>query len=76
MKGNFTKAIFRLIFPGMFLLFLGTNFSWSQTNICAGDSISLKLTGYSGTFQWQKSTDTKAWTDIPNATSQTMSCTD
>ena len=44
----------------------------SQNAICAGTPISLDITGYSGTIQWQSSPNPGGpWTNIPGATNST-----
>ena len=53
--------LFRILIPGIFIFFLGVSPALSQTQICAGDSVVLNLTGYTGTFQWQKSADMLNW---------------
>lgn len=39
--------------------------------ICAGNGVTVTLTGYTGTIQWQKSTDNSTFTNVTSATSAT-----
>ncbi|MFP9113249.1 T9SS sorting signal type C domain-containing protein [Flavobacterium sp. RHBU_3] len=43
----------------------------TQSTICSGNTASLTLSGYSGTIQWQQSTDNSNWSYISNATAAT-----
>ncbi len=45
----------------------------AQTALCAGDSLTLNLTGQSGAIQWQNSTNGGAnWTSIPGANNPSL----
>ena len=46
----------------------------SDQTLCSGSQPSdITLSGYNGSIQWQKSTDNSTYTDIPGATSATLS---
>ena len=57
-----------------FLIFLwsiiGLNFYAQTTLNCPGDSVYLELPIYSGSIQWQESTDSVNWSNISGATYQ------
>ena len=48
---------------------LGTSKAQTYSN-CPGDSIKLKLPSYTGSLQWQESTDSVNWSNISGATYQ------
>jgi uncharacterized protein (TIGR02145 family) len=50
------------------LLFVGFNFRAQTFSLCPGDSFNLVITNYTGTLQWQESTDSLNWTNISSAT--------
>ncbi|HEX2901448.1 MAG TPA: hypothetical protein VHS96_17165 [Bacteroidia bacterium] len=53
--------------------FLLGNTAQAQTALCAGDSLTLNLSGQSGAIQWQSSTDGgTTWTSIPGANAASL----
>lgn len=62
------------IMPTANRLVAGGIASTSVVNLCAGDSVSLSLSGHSvgGTVQWQDSLSGGPWTNIPGATTATV----
>lgn len=63
------KKIFKLI---VFLSVLIPASLWSQVNVCGGEQVCLVAGTYHGSIQWQNSTDSLTWTDIPSATTDTF----
>lgn len=45
--------------------------SASSTSICSGSSLTMTLSGYNGSIQWQSSSNGSTWTNIGGATSST-----
>ena len=43
----------------------------NTSEICAGETVDLNLSGYSGNIQWQKSDDGSSWLNIYGATAET-----
>ncbi|MDD3875651.1 MAG: FISUMP domain-containing protein [Bacteroidales bacterium] len=52
-------------------LIFQTNGVFAQ-GLCHGDTITINVTGYSGSLQWEVSDDLITWTDIPGAIGDTI----
>lgn len=69
---NTRKAgMLRLMIASVLALFMVAQLP-AQSSICPGDSVYITLTGYSGTLQWEYSTDGSSWSPMVGATSATM----
>ncbi|MBU0487205.1 MAG: hypothetical protein KKD31_04550, partial [Bacteroidetes bacterium] len=62
----------RKILPTLLSLALlfANQISESQTQICSGDSLRLRLDSFRGNIQWQESADSLIWSDISGASYQ------
>ena len=58
----------KIILAFSFLLFFGGKNIAQVYSYCPGDSVYLGLPSYTGTLQWQESSDSLNWTDISGAT--------
>ena len=58
----------KIILAFSFLLFFGSKNIAQVFSYCPGDSVYLGLPSYTGTLQWQESSDSLNWTDISGAT--------
>lgn len=47
--------------------------SASSNSLCSGSSVTMTLSGYSGSIQWQSSTNGSTWSNVGGATSATYS---
>ncbi len=45
----------------------------TAASVCSGDSMTITLSGYLGSIQWQSSTDNVTFADISSATNETLS---
>jgi len=60
------KIISTLILAGMFLISCLNGYTQTRT-LHAGDTLWLRLAVYRGGLQWQESSDSITWNDIPGA---------
>lgn len=65
------KHIYILSFT-LILLFTTLHAQVSTVNVCQGELVCLTSGTYTGTLQWQSSSDMTTWTDIPSATTDTF----
>lgn len=67
-SGNCASVTSNVVMINVTPASVGGTISSSQT-VCSGSSVNLTATGYTGTLQWQLSSDNITFTDIPGATS-------
>ena len=71
-SGNCASVTSNVVMINVTPASVGGTISSSQT-VCSGSSVNLTAAGYTGTLQWQLSSDNISFTDIPGATSASYS---